>query len=660
MKSSISLLFIIFGISLSLISSIFLLKTLSIANIAKLTSAVCDDGVCRIETTDKVSLKDKFKQLGKEFKQEASVNQIQTTSNEITQNQDEKPLIDNLKIPVNPNNSSNPNYPIYNNNDSISESIEQIVNLGWSKVEAESALKINNYSIENTIDYLETEDLNKQKLKEAVNEIYNKHYFSREISEIILLENDLNITKSVYLLEQEEQKLKEQFDISVADLISNGWEEAIARRALLSQWIFEQRKVGGFNDTLTRTELDLIRPTLRRQNETEIKSKTQTKPQIKSQTSNSTPKSKSSSPEPIRAKREDCIFEVTTQNFQKIVLESKVPVLLDLYATWCGPCKQLTPILEEAAMKTGGMFRLAKVNVDDNRDIVDAMDATGFPTVFAVNNGKFTDKFVGLLSNDDINKFLSRAVTGYGARVQGNQITDEELSIITNKMNNLAGLASITFKKKEKLYYLISEALNLEGAWINNNKINNSIKLVIKYIDNLINDIRNIKYRKIQLNSKSYKELIDNSLAAKELLKISGFQFNETTNNLILSHYNTAILNLIKLRIYEIEKQRKFPLKPVTPTMSPTNSPTNVPISESNKDLTEITVYLKNNKNDNKIIKKQFKSNQLIENILKELFESNPIIDLLEIKFPLPRKLLTKDLYRYVTLLLIPLIDQLI
>ena len=56
------------------------------------------------------------------------------------------------------------------------------------------------------------------------------------------------------------------------------------------------------------------------------------------------------------------MFEVTSENFQKIVLESPVPVLVDVYADWCGPCKQLGPLLEGAAMKSGGMFRLAKVS----------------------------------------------------------------------------------------------------------------------------------------------------------------------------------------------------------------------------------------------------------------------------------------------------------
>jgi thioredoxin len=95
---------------------------------------------------------------------------------------------------------------------------------------------------------------------------------------------------------------------------------------------------------------------------------------------------------PPPAKKEDVVFEVTASNFQKLVLESPVPVLLDVYADWCGPCKQLGPILENAAVKAGGMFRLAKVNSDQERAVAEALGVTGLPTVFTVSQGKLSDR----------------------------------------------------------------------------------------------------------------------------------------------------------------------------------------------------------------------------------------------------------------------------
>ena len=68
-------------------------------------------------------------------------------------------------------------------------------------------------------------------------------------------------------------------------------------------------------------------------------------------TSGKTTQSADAKPKPAR--KEDCVFEATAANFQQLVLESKVPVLVDIYADWCGPCKQLGPMLESAAMKSG-------------------------------------------------------------------------------------------------------------------------------------------------------------------------------------------------------------------------------------------------------------------------------------------------------------------
>lgn len=96
-------------------------------------------------------------------------------------------------------------------------------------------------------------------------------------------------------------------------------------------------------------------------------------------------------------------------------------------------------MLENAAIKSGGIFRLAKVNVDKNRDIVDTVHARGFPTVFTVKNGKFDDRFVGLLPPEQLQDYIVRAVTGFGERVQANEVSDEELKEITQAISIQAG-----------------------------------------------------------------------------------------------------------------------------------------------------------------------------------------------------------------------------
>ena len=78
------------------------------------------------------------------------------------------------------------------------------------------------------------------------------------------------------------------------------------------------------------------------------------------------------------------------------MIDSPVPVILDIHATWCEPCKILYPILEQVAMRGGGQLRVAKLDADVERDLVAALRVEGLPTVFVVNKGKIVDSFVGI------------------------------------------------------------------------------------------------------------------------------------------------------------------------------------------------------------------------------------------------------------------------
>ena len=172
-----------------------------------------------------------------------------------------------------------------------------------------------------------------------------------------------------------------------------------------------------------------------------------------------------------------------------MVLESPVPVLVDVYADWCGPCKQLGPILEEAAVNSGGMFRLAKVNSDTERALSEALNVQGLPTVFSVNSGKFTDRFVGMLPQEQLQQFLVRCVTGFGERVQADEISDDDLMESTRKLSSLAGLASISFKKREKILSLVDETVAMEGVIDPETRaMTPNLKVALLYISNAAKD----------------------------------------------------------------------------------------------------------------------------------------------------------------------------
>lgn len=90
------------------------------------------------------------------------------------------------------------------------------------------------------------------------------------------------------------------------------------------------------------------------------------------------------------------VAEFTSDNFQSEVLEATVPVMVDFSATWCGPCQQLAPAIEELASEYQGKVKIGKVDVDQNQDLASAYDVLSVPTVLFFKNGELVDSLVGL------------------------------------------------------------------------------------------------------------------------------------------------------------------------------------------------------------------------------------------------------------------------
>jgi putative thioredoxin len=104
------------------------------------------------------------------------------------------------------------------------------------------------------------------------------------------------------------------------------------------------------------------------------------------------------------------VIDVTEQTFQAEVLERslQVPVVVDLWATWCGPCKQLSPVLERLAEAGGGAWILAKVDVDANPRIAQAFGVQSIPMVVAVAGGQPVDAFTGALPEPQVRQWITR------------------------------------------------------------------------------------------------------------------------------------------------------------------------------------------------------------------------------------------------------------
>jgi putative thioredoxin len=103
-------------------------------------------------------------------------------------------------------------------------------------------------------------------------------------------------------------------------------------------------------------------------------------------------------------------MDVTDQTFQSDVLDrsATVPVIVDLWAPWCGPCKTLGPMIEKAVADTGGAVELVKVNVDENPRWHRPSTVQSIPAVFALSHGQVVDQFIGALPEAQMTAFVQR------------------------------------------------------------------------------------------------------------------------------------------------------------------------------------------------------------------------------------------------------------
>ena len=433
-------------------------------------------------------------------------------------------------------------------------SVDELVKMGWKKAEATDALTKSNNDVTLAANMLEEQQEKDDQTLKLINELTSIGW-SNEASESAIKECDGNVTEAISLLEKEEKVMVDEFQNAVKGMVDNGWEEVVARQALMAQWTIDQRKTLGVNTTIDPEIMASIRPTLKKASE----EKTFEKKEGKSGAA-AVSKQKTGS-QPKAAKKEECVFDITAANFQKLVIESPVPVILDVYADWCGPCKQLGPILESAAMKSGGMFRVCKVNSDNERAIAELLEVQGLPTVYALKSGSMTDKFVGMLPQDQLQNFIVRLITNYGEKVQPENSDDKTLADVSMKVKNYAGMSALDFKKREKLKSLVDDALlNSEGGIQADFTVPDSVITALKYIKNVGKDINNKTFRVIKTGEGStYREKVGSNACAVRLLEITGFKsINGSSDSIELQHYNSAVITLVLQRVTDTMQKKKF------------------------------------------------------------------------------------------------------
>lgn len=100
------------------------------------------------------------------------------------------------------------------------------------------------------------------------------------------------------------------------------------------------------------------------------------------------------------------VLTITKDSFQKEVLESDKPVLVDFWASWCGPCRMVSPVVDEIAAETPSV-KVGKVNVDEQQELAAAFNVMSIPTLVVIKNGKVVDQAVGVRSKKQILAMLA-------------------------------------------------------------------------------------------------------------------------------------------------------------------------------------------------------------------------------------------------------------
>lgn len=95
-------------------------------------------------------------------------------------------------------------------------------------------------------------------------------------------------------------------------------------------------------------------------------------------------------------------IDITSGNFQKEVVESELPVVIDVYATWCGPCKQMSPIVDELAKEVADKYKILKLNIDEERDLAVQYNVSSIPTFVFIKNGELVAKETGSMSKEGL------------------------------------------------------------------------------------------------------------------------------------------------------------------------------------------------------------------------------------------------------------------
>ena len=246
------------------------------------------------------------------------------------------------------------------------------------------------------------------------------------------------------------------------------------------------------------------------------------------------------------------IKNVTDDQFMVEVIEKskELPVLVDFWAPWCGPCKSLTPILESVSAKNQGSIALVKVNIDENKMIASQLRVQSIPAVFAFSDGQPVDGFMGAKTESEVKEFIDNIINKYSKSEESS--LEKAKDLIENECYDEARLILESIIEKDPS----AEAFSLLIKSYTSLKLNTEIENLIESIpENLLSDNKlkqTISSFKLTKNSQTNENIDElqtlikkNPDDLKSILKISRALFNE-------ERYSESIDELFK--IYKKDK----------------------------------------------------------------------------------------------------------
>jgi len=104
------------------------------------------------------------------------------------------------------------------------------------------------------------------------------------------------------------------------------------------------------------------------------------------------------------------VAEIDDKSFEAEVIKADVPVLVDFWAPWCGPCKTIAPVLEELAEQYGGKVKIVKINVDENKEFATKFNVRGIPNLILFKNGESKEQIVGAVAKQELIAAIDKVV----------------------------------------------------------------------------------------------------------------------------------------------------------------------------------------------------------------------------------------------------------